>query len=345
MHNHGFALILEGRGESMRRTPSENWAQTPEALWKEEDILENERVRAMVLILRTSGCWWSKKKGCLMCGYNSASDSSIGLSDIMAQLKVAVGRYEDEKFVKVYTSGSFLDRNEVPLEARMAVMEAFPSAKRILFESRPEFVTTDELSTLPADLVHVALGLESANDEVLRKCLVEDYVRAASLLNEKEIPVRTYLLLKPPFLTERQAMLDTIKSIEFAAPYSESISINPINVQKDTMVEKLWRRGDYRPPWLFSLVEVLKAGKALTEKRVFSSPSGAGSLRGVHNCEKCDASFIEAVKRHSFSQNVKEFDNLECECRARWQTDLSLQDLMRTSVDVERHLADELLFD
>ena len=334
----------------MRRTSSDDRAQTPEALWKEEDLLDGERVRAMVLILRTSGCWWSKKKGCLMCGYNSASDSSIGLSDILAQLKVAIGRYEDEKFVKIYTSGSFLDRNEIPLEARTAIMEAFPLAKRILFESRPEFVTAEELSTLPNERVQVALGLESANNDILRKCiqkgfLVEDFVRAASLLREKGIPVRTYLLLKPPFLTEKQAMLDTIESIEFAAPYSESISINPINVQKDTMVERLWRRGDYRPPWLFSLVEVLKAGKALTEKRVFSSPSGAGSLRGVHNCEKCDASFIEAVKRYSFSQDVKEFENLDCECRSRWQTELRLQGLMRTSVDVERHLADELLFD
>ncbi len=332
------------------RSNSSDRAQTPEALWKEEDLIGNERVRAMVLILRTSGCWWSKRKGCLMCGYNSASDSSIGLSDLLAQLKVAIGRYEDERFVKIYTSGSFLDRNEVPLEARNAVMNAFPSAKRILFESRPEFVTEEELSTLPNDRVQVALGLESSSNEILKKCIqkgfsVEDYERAASLLREKDVPVRTYLLLKPPFLTEKQAMQDTIRSIEFAAPYSESISINPLNVQKDTMVEKLWRRGDYRPPWLFSLFEVLKAGKNLTGKRVFSSPSGAGSLRGVHNCEKCDANFIEAVKRHSFSQDLKEFDDLDCECRGRWQTDLLLQGVMRTSVDVERYLADELLFD
>ncbi len=334
----------------MRRDSSEDRAQKPEALWKEEDLLDNERVTAMVLILRTSGCWWSKKKGCLMCGYNSASDSSIDLSDILAQLKVAIGRYDNEKFVKVYTSGSFLDRNEIPLEARNAVMDAFPSAKSILFESRPEFVTPEELDALPDGRVQVALGLESADNEILRKCinkgfLVEDYVRAASLLKERGIPMRTYLLLKPSFLTERRAMQDTIRSIAFAAPYSESISINPLNVQKDTMVERLWRRGDYRPPWLFSLVEVLKAGRGLTEKRVFSSPSGAGSLRGVHNCEKCDASFIEAVKRHSFSQDVKEFGDLDCECRTRWQNDLRLQDVMRTSVDVERYLADELLFD
>jgi archaeosine synthase beta-subunit len=334
----------------MSKSHSDDWAQTPEAIWKEEDLLDGKRVRAMVLILRTSGCWWSKKKGCLMCGYNSASDSSIGLSDILAQLKVSVERYEGEGFVKIYTSGSFLDRNEIPLEARTAIMDAFPSAKRILFESRPEFVTAEELATLPNDRVQVALGLESANDEVLRRCVqkgfsVEDYERAASLLNKNEIPVRTYLLLKPPFLTEKQALQDTIVSIKFAAPFSESISINPINVQKDTIVEKLWRRGDYRPPWLFSLVEVLKAGKTITERRVFSSPSGAGSLRGVHNCEKCDAKFIDAVKRHSFSQDVKEFQDLECECRGRWQNDLRLQDLMRTSVDVERYLADELLFD
>ena len=111
----------------MSRNSSEDRAQTPEALWKEEDLLEKERVRAMVLILRTSGCWWSKKKGCLMCGYNSASDGSIGLPDILAQLKVAINRYEGEKFVKIYTSGSFLDRNEIPAASTYTVTATSPS--------------------------------------------------------------------------------------------------------------------------------------------------------------------------------------------------------------------------
>ncbi|HXZ23388.1 MAG TPA: TIGR01210 family radical SAM protein, partial [Methanomassiliicoccales archaeon] len=120
---------------------------------------------------------------------------------------------------------------------------------------------------------------------------------------------------------------------------------NPLNVQNGTEVERLWKRGNYRPPWLWSLVEVLREGKKLTEARVFSSPSGAGSPRGVHNCGKCDADVINAIKRHSFTQDVREFDGLECSCKRTWKAQLELQDAMRTSVDIDRHLDSELTLD
>jgi len=66
----------------------------PEALWKEDDVIDGQRARAMVLILRTSGCWWSKKRGCLMCGYNLASREGIGTKNILEQLQNAVGEYQ-----------------------------------------------------------------------------------------------------------------------------------------------------------------------------------------------------------------------------------------------------------
>ena len=53
----------------------------------------------------------------------------------------------------------------------------------------------------------------------------EDFKEAAKLLRENGISVRTYLLLKPPFLTENEALRDSIKSARDLAPYSDFISI------------------------------------------------------------------------------------------------------------------------
>jgi radical SAM enzyme (TIGR01210 family) len=323
----------------------------PEAVWKEEDIVEGLKVRALVVIFRTIGCWWSRKKGCLMCGYNqAASEIGIGQEQLLKQLEVAKSKFQGEEMVKIYTSGSFLDEREVPAAVRDRIMDGFSSCKRILFESRPEFVTEESLSSLPSEKIEIALGLESSNDLVLRKCInkgftVSDYQRAASLIRSRGMRVRTYLLLKPPYLTERQAMKDTLASIEFASPFSDSISVNPVNVQRDTMVESLFRRGDYRPPWLWTLVEVLREGGSRTEIRVFSSPSGAGTSRGAHNCGKCDAGVIAAIERFAFSQDLNDLEGLECECKSRWRAQLELQDPMRTSVDIDRHLADDLGLD
>ena len=144
-------------------------------------------------------------------------------------------------------------------------------------------------------------------------------------------------------MTEARAIRDTSAAIEFARQYSESISINPVNVQSGTIIEDMWRRGDYRSPWIWSLVEVLKAGWKEGGPRVFSSPSGAGTLRGVHNCDKCDRKVLDAVQRFSFEQDPQHLDGLECGCRDEWKMLLQVQDVMATTVDLSRHLEDEIL--
>ena len=319
---------------------------SPVTMWKEDDVIEGDRVKALVVILRTRGCWWARGKGCSMCGYNVESLDDITIEDLRKQLEKVKGRYDKERMVKVYTSGSFLDEREIPLPFREEFLGSFQQAERVLFESRPEFITEETIQTLPKGRVMVALGLESANDEVLMRSIwkgfkVSDYRRAAELLNRSEIPVRTYLLLKAPFLTEGMGIDDSVHSIEVAAPYSESISINPLNVQSGTLVEDLWRRGDFRPPWLWSLVEVLKRGRALTAVRLMSAPSGGGTLRGAHNCEKCDRKVLDAIERFSFSQNGLDLEGLTCSCYHEWIGEVELQGQMRTSVDIARHIGDE----
>lgn len=323
--------------------------QSPVSIWKEQDVVNGRLVDAFVVILRTTGCWWSWQKGCTMCGYNAASSKAVTTDDMRRQLEKALQRYQGEGMVKIYTSGSFLDPNEVPLDLRSEILSSFSGAERILFESRPEFITNENLEGIDPRSA-LAIGLETANEEVLRKCVrkgftVKDYTRAAEVLLDLKLPLRTYLLLKPPYLTERAAVQDAIASVHYAAPYSESVSVNPVNVQRDTVVDALWRRGNYRPPWLWSLVEVLRQGRAGTSVRIMSSPSGGGTARGVHNCDHCDRKILDAVQRFSFSQDPDDLGGLECGCHEEWTATMDLQDTMGTAVDVTRYLGDELEFD
>ncbi len=323
--------------------------QSPVSIWKEDDVIDGERVDAFVVILRTTGCWWSWQKGCLMCGYNSASSRQVTPQHLLSQLAQASQRYKGEKMVKIYTSGSFLDPREVPLDIRAEVFSIFKGARRILVESRPEFITEENLQDIDRRAA-VAIGLESANEEILKRCVrkgftVKDYTVAANFLRDARLPLRTYLLLKPPYLTERAAVEDTIASIAYAAPLSESVSINPVNVQRDTVVDVLWKKGSYRPPWAWSLVEVLRMGRRMTDTRLLSSPSGGGTVRGVHNCDHCDRKILDAVQRFSFSQDLEHLEVPECGCRRHWSALMDLQDVLGTSVDVERYLSDELEFD
>ena len=58
-------------------------------------------------------------------------------------------------------------------------------------------------------------------------------------------------------------MNDMINSINDAAPFARTISMNLCNVQKGTLVDEMFERGDYRPPWLWSAVEALKVRKRI----------------------------------------------------------------------------------
>ncbi|MCL2712096.1 MAG: archaeosine biosynthesis radical SAM protein RaSEA [Methanomassiliicoccaceae archaeon] len=312
----------------------------PEAVWKEKDMSSSKAVDAMVIILRTNGCAWSKKGGCTMCGYAGASMNGVTSDDLMKQLDVVKERYSNEPFVKIYTSGSFLDENEIPIDVRNAVLNTFKDAERILFESRPEFISKDVLNTLPKN-VTIALGLESSNCEILSKSIRKGFTpeqsrSAGMMIKDAGLKVRTYLLLKPLYVSEHEAIEDAVSSVRFADEFSDEISVNPVNVQKFTFVERMWKKGEYRPPWIWSLIEVLKRSSAVTKARLMSSPSGGGTQRGVHNCGGCDIGALNAVERFSFSQNIKDLDVHSCDCRRTWTDAMDSEIMLGTASDVIR---------
>lgn len=324
-----------------KRSPSEL-----EALWKEKDLADGETVDAMVAIMRTSGCAWARTGGCTMCGYRQASLRTVTEADLNRQVDQMLSRYKGERFVKLYTSGSFLDENEIPPAIRDRIFSEFSGCSRILIESRPEFVTSESLKNLPK-VTTVALGLESSSPDVLKTSVnkgftPEESKAAGTLIKQAGMSVRTYLLLKPPYMTERAAIDDAIASAIFADPFSDEISINPLNIQFGTVAERLWKRGELRSPWIWSLVEVLRTLSGTVNARLMSSPSGGGSQKGVHNCGKCDRAVLDAVEKFSFSQNPADLD-VSCECVSKWKDYMEAERLLGTASDLDRRFGGELM--
>jgi radical SAM enzyme (TIGR01210 family) len=316
-----------------------------EACWKEKDSVSGKVSDAMVVIMRTNGCCWAKTGGCTMCGYRQASLDEVTEDDLNKQIDEALSRYKGEPFVKIYTSGSFLDEKEIPLPVRQRILKEFSGCERILFESRPEFVTAEVIAELPKT-VTIALGLESSDPDVLRTSInkgftPEDSRRAGKMIKEAGLGVRTYLLLKPLFLTESAAIEDTVRSAMFADEFSDEISINPLNVQRGTQAERLWRAGELRPPWIWSLVEVLKRLSGSVNARLISSPSGGGTSRGVHNCGVCDRELLDGIERFSFSQNAKDLE-IKCKCESDWQRYLQSEIILGSAADLDRGFGGDL---
>jgi archaeosine synthase beta-subunit len=307
-------------------------------LWTEAEALGEERVRAFVLILRTRGCYWADLKGCSMCGYakdtlgRSATPEELG-----QQLDAALRKYHNEPYVKIYTSGSFLDDREVDPGSRQRIVEGFArGARRLLFETLPEFATAETLEPLrrgfPGE-VEVALGLESTQPDVLLRYVNKNsppqaYLEAADRVRSLGLRAKGYLLLKPPYLTEREAIEDVVTSVRLAAPHFDALSVNPVHIQNGTVVEWLYHRGRYRPPWLWSLSEVMQRGAMdRGSTRLVTFPTAGGLARGPHNCGTCDRSFLSALEEASLSQRFDGLAGLACACGAEWQADRALEAL------------------
>ena len=137
--------------------------------------------------------------------------------------------------------------------------------------------------------------------------------------------MKTYLLFKPPFMSEGDALTHTTSWLIDVAPYSDEVSVNPMNIQKKTIVDRLFRNKEYRTPWLWSLVEMIKRAHAELDDascRIIVHPTAGGKIRGAHNCGSCDSEVVAAIERYSVSGDTDEFSHLECSCEAHWRAEL-----------------------
>lgn len=314
--------------------------------WSEEDVLDNRPCRAFVVILKTRGCTWALAGGCTMCGYaNDSAWTKVSEEQLVAQFEKAWKRYQGEELVKIYTSGSFLDRFEVMPGAQKAILSLIGQGPRkVAFESLPGFVTDETLGPLDGlcQKLEVGIGVESVNLRVLRDSVnkghaFEAFPLAAEACRRHGVSVKAYLMCKPPFLKESDALTDSTATIIAAAPHSQMVSLNPTNVQSNTLVDALFKRGSYRPPWLWTLVQSLLDGRTAAEAAGFqgmlkSDVIASGQARGAHNCGQCDETVVGYLKKYKATQDRKWLkaclDEVECRCRAEWRLTLELGSLI-----------------
>ncbi|MCL9816486.1 archaeosine biosynthesis radical SAM protein RaSEA [Natronocalculus amylovorans] len=306
----------------------------PTRVWIDEDNTPNGVYQSLTIILNTGGCRWARAGGCTMCGYvaESVEGGTVAHDALMDQIDVCLeheAENTDEEcgLIKIYTSGSFLDEREVPAETRAAIAETFSDRERMVVESLPDFVSEAKLADFTQHDIDtdVAVGLETATDRVRHDCVnkyfdFSDFEAACAEADAAGAGVKAYLLMKPPFLSEPEALEDMISSIKRCADVSgcHTVSMNPCNVQRYTMVDELFFRGGYRPPWLWSVAHALKE-TADSDAIVVSDPVGHGSDRGAHNCGECDDLVQKAIKDFNLRQDETVFEQVSCECETTWE--------------------------
>lgn len=311
MINREFATSIK---KLMPGTQRKTDPDRPVSIWREKDRLRGFPETTMVAIFKTTGCSWYRFSSCSMCGYFNDVSSEIRSENLRRQIDILSDSLEEVKTLKIFTSGSFLDPQEFPLDARDYFFRKISGkVEKLLVESRTEYITESNISYLKdyGIPIRIAIGLESANDEIMRNSInkgstYSKYVKAAEAVKRMGYELRTYLLFKPLFLSEEDSIADMIDSVAKSAPYSADVSVNPMNIQKNTMVEHMWKKGLYRLPRLWSLARILLETRGLGTQ-VVSYPTGGNKERGIHN-DSPDPELLQIIYEASLNQDFRELE-------------------------------------
>ncbi len=297
----------------------------------------------LMVILTAPGCAYARTTGgCTNCGFPQAfgTGKPVSEEDYLAQVKVALTRIpqhiEAPVEVDLYNSGSYFNPEEVPelaQSAMLALTAARPDVTSLLVETRPEYLTDARLERAVAAChgkpLEVGIGLESANPDILSHRIHKGYTwerfaTAARLLAEGHAGLLAYVLLKPIHTGEREAIEDSgatarqVFALGHELKCPTRVALEPCFVAPETPLYRVFEQGIYRPPWLWSVAEVLSRIAPLGRVVVGLSAEGMNPLQSPHNCEHCTDRFRMALAAFNQTQDPAPLAALSCQCHKRW---------------------------
>lgn len=338
---------------------------------------EGKAVNRVMIVLRSNGCQHYKTNGgCSMCAHLNGSPltdkithehyveqwNSV-LDGTFNESETTSFNLNDYPVVCVYNLGSLLNPEEIPLETIMYIfntLNEFKGVKKVIIESRAEYVTEDVLKAIRSvfeGVVEVGIGVESTNYLVRELChhkAIKDtkiISEAVENLRKYGMKALAYVNFKPVFLTESEAINDAIRtSIDCFKVFNfDAVSIEPTSLQENSLANFMYELGLYRVPWLWSLRDIihgiyeeLQAQKldirlgGYFDEEVLSGSQGTGFAERNEifphmtssNCSHCTNRFIDAIKKFNMTYDVKDLDEVKsCPyCYGLWEATKKVED-------------------
>ena len=237
--------------------------------------------------------------------------------------------------IKLYNSGSFFDPRAIPPPDYQAVAERVRAFDRVIVECHPALVgesalkfrdllgATDSNRANPPPYggrcgrkLEVAMGLETAHPEVLEKLnkrmTLDQFRRAAEFLCANGIALRVFVLVKPPFLGEAEALHWAERSVDFAFDCgATAVSLIPTRFGNGAL-EALAGHGEFSPPKLSTLEAALQYGIRLRRGRVFAD---LWDLEKFSVCSICFEQRRARLKEMNLAQAPE--PPIVCDCCSR----------------------------
>lgn len=267
--------------ESRRHLPTDR----PSAWLEEIEPDENLRpATVLTLFLTNPECPWR----CLMCDlWKHTLPRSMRLPPgaVVKQVESVLSAWNTrgaagsgDRHIKLYNAGSFFDRGAIPPEDHAAIARLCEGFSRVIVECHPALVDEavlrfrDQLK--PGTTLEVAMGLETAHPEILERLnkgvSLDGFQQAAGFLRREGVAQRTFVLVKPPFMSEEDAADWAVRSTSFAFDTGSSVvALIPTRLGNGAL-EALVATGEFAPPRFATFQEAFRRSLALRRGRVFA---------------------------------------------------------------------------
>ncbi len=253
---------------------------------------------------------------CLMCDlWKNTTDKPVPLGAIPQQIEWALAQMPPAKHLKLYNSGSFFDEKAIPEADYQVIAALVENFETVIVESHARLINEKCLrfkEMLKPEL-HVAIGLETVHPEILAKLnkqmSLDDFSQAVQFLTKNGIPSRSFILLKPPFMSEEEGIYWAKKSIDFAFNAGvECCTLIPVRAGNGAM-DVLMKNGDFILPKIDSLETVLEYGIGLNKGRVFADTWDLGIFS---SCKKCINQRTERINSINLNQKLENRNICNC---------------------------------
>ena len=294
------AFILSRRPSRPAHDPLRPHGETLE----QERAETGELADVVTVFLTGRECPWR----CAMCDlwrYTTEGDTPPGaIPQQIREVLGAGGASGRPRHIKLYNAGSFFDPRAVPPDDYPAIAAAVAGFSRVIVESHPALIgpRVDEwLEALAAEGVdaapqlEVAMGLETAHPDALerlnKRMTIEQFHHAAAELRRRDVALRVFVLVSPPFVpaSEQPAWLRRSVDVAFECGAS-AVSLIPMRNGNGT-VEALAADGQYDAPTLDAFEDAMDAALDRARGRVFAD------LWDVERLASCEACFDQRKAR------------------------------------------------
>lgn len=305
--------------------------------------INGEASRRLLIVFRTNGCTYDL---CTMCGFGQHAISrnllQIGNEHLLRQFRRGIENAEPEKNdigqIDLLSLGSFLDDQEISEDFRIQVMlmiSEMPGIRKVLIESRTDFVNDNRLKILKQSLrgdqiLELAVGVESSDHHIRNNILKKgldwhDLEKAVRICSHNGLEFQAYLLIKPQTLSESEAVRDAVESAKNVAALANRygvpfrISFQPVFVAQNTVLENLFEAGEYDIVNLWSVTEVIRRTHHIGRIFVGLDDENLSDNRRPGSCPLCTSEIRHLIKEFNADQDIDIFDSLSCACKAVWE--------------------------